>query len=162
MLTRFSALDRPFVRVSVPTWNVPLEDLQHSLDRFFGDGFGLLEPWRPLGGQTGLRQGPTASFREDSSGLTLQVAVPGLEDKDLQLGLEKDVLTLSGERKVTVPEGYEALRQERSGWKFTRSWRLPYPVDAEKVSAQLKNGILTVTLPRVPETQPHRIAVTSA
>lgn len=162
MLTRFSTVSRPFVRVSVPTWNVPLDDLQQSLDRLFGERFGLLDPWRPFAFDESARRAPAVSFHEDTSGLTLTLEVPGLEDKDLQLDIEKDMLTLTGERKVEAPEGYQALRQERKGWKFTRSWRLPYPVVVEQASAQLKNGILKVVLPRVPEAQPHRITVTTA
>lgn len=74
--------------------------------------------------------------------------VPGLTEKDVQISFEKNVLTLTGERAAAVPEGYAPVRRERPGLKFTRSVRFGVPIDVDGITAVVKNGLLTVTLPR--------------
>jgi len=85
--------------------------------------------------------------------------MPGLGDKDVQLSVQKDVLTLSGERKFDAPEGYYMHRQERSPIRFSRSFTLPCKVDPDKSTAALKDGVLTVTLSKIPDEQPRQIAI---
>ena len=102
---------------------------------------------------------PRTSVFEDEDGLTLVADVPGLREGDLELSLDKDVLSLSGERKLAVPEGHTVHRQERRGTRFQRQFTLPYKVAAEGLSAELKDGVLTVKLPKAPEAKPRKIAV---
>jgi HSP20 family protein len=85
--------------------------------------------------------------------------VPGLRDKDVEVSLDNDVLTLSGERRTDVPEGYQVHRQERRPTRFSRSFTLPFKVNVEQLSAEMRDGILTVKLPKAPEAQPRKIAV---
>ena len=82
-----------------------------------------------------------------------------MTEKDIQLSIHQDVLTLSGERKQEVPQGYFVHRQERAPLKFARSFTLPCKVDPEKSTATLKDGVLTITLPKAPEAQPRQISV---
>lgn len=89
----------------------------------------------------------------------LWAEVPGLSEKDIQLTLKQGVLTLSGERKPEVPEGYQAHRRERATMRISRSIRLGAKVDADKVTATVKHGLLTVTLPKSPEATPRQIPV---
>ena len=84
---------------------------------------------------------------------------PGLSDKDVTLSLNQDVLTLAGKRGADAPKGYSVHRQERAALQFSRSVALPCKVDPEKATAAMKNGVLTVTLGKVAEAQPRRIAV---
>ena len=99
------------------------------------------------------------NLHDAGAALVVQADVPGLAEKDLQISLNQDVLTISGERKVQAPEGYAVDRQERASVKFSRSFTLPTRVDGEKSTAEVKNGVLTVTLAKTPEAQPRQISV---
>jgi HSP20 family protein len=89
----------------------------------------------------------------------LEADLPGLGEKDVQLTIHQDVLTLSGERKQDVPQGWFVHRQERAPLKFSQSFTLPVKVDPEKSSATMKNGVLTITLAKAAEAQPRAITV---
>jgi len=102
---------------------------------------------------------PRTSVFENETALTLVADVPGLREGDIEVSLDKDVLTLMGERKLAVPEGHTVHRQERRGTRFQRQFTLPYKVDVEAMTAQLKDGVLTVKLPKAPEAKPRKIAV---
>jgi HSP20 family protein len=66
---------------------------------------------------------------------------------------------LQGSRRVEAPQGYDVHRRERGAYEFTRSFTLPVKVDADQAKATLKNGLLTLTLPKAPEVQPRQINV---
>ena len=99
------------------------------------------------------------TFFDTGSALVMSADVPGLTEKDFSLSLAQNVLTVQGERRVRAPEGYATHRQERASVRFSRSFALPCRVDAERTTATLKDGVLTVTLPKTPEAQPRTIAV---
>ena len=132
-------------------------------------GFDESEPARPLAGRRAssadeaerlwARRWPQLSLVDGGVNLILKAEVPGLGDKEVQLSIHQDVLTLSGERKLEVPEGYFVHRQERAPVKFARSFTLPCKIEPEKSTATLKDGVLTVVLSKVPEAQPRQIAV---
>ncbi len=104
---------------------------------------------------------PRMQFVDMGKELVLVAEVPGLSEKDFNVSVNQDVLTVSGERKTTIPEGYQTHRHERPSVKFSRSFALPCKVDLEKTTAVAKNGILTIKLPKAPESQPRQIQVTS-
>jgi HSP20 family protein len=104
----------------------------------------------------------TLSFEDDGNNFVLRADVPGLTENDFHIDLAGQTLTLKGERKVEAPEGYTVHRRERSAFNFARSLELPARVDADKVTATLKNGVLTLTLPKAAEAQPRQIAVKAA
>lgn len=88
--------------------------------------------------------------------------VPGVSPKDIDVSVVNDTLTLSGERSSDSPaEGAQYYRNERGFGKFSRSLQLPYPVDANKVEASFKHGVLRITLPRKEEDKPRKIKVKS-
>mgnify|MGYP001817497118 CR=1 FL=1 len=87
--------------------------------------------------------------------------VPGMIREDLKVEVHGDALTVSGERKVTPPEGYRVHRSERASRRFTRSFGLPCRVDAEKVTAGLKEGLLTITMEKHAEARPKQITVSA-
>jgi len=99
------------------------------------------------------------SFHDNGNELYLYAEVPGLSEKDINVSINQDVLTVSGERSVIVPEGYRVHRHERSSVKFSRSFSLPCKVDLEKTTAIVKDGILSVKLTKAPESQPRQIQV---
>ena len=107
----------------------------------------------------GTKTWPRVNLADAGEQLVVSGEVPGLSSKDIQVSLEHDLLTISGERKLQPPSGYSLHRQEREGFKFVRSFGLPCKVEAEKVSATVTNGILTILLPKSPEAQPKRIEV---
>ena len=98
-------------------------------------------------------------LRDDGDSYVFTAEVPGLTDKDVDISLSHNVLTVSGKRSSEAPDGYRAHRRERGTLQFKRSYALPKQVDPEKVTAALDNGVLTVTLEKTPEEQPRQIAV---
>ena len=102
---------------------------------------------------------PRASLSDAGNQLVLVAEVPGLADKDVQLTLNQEVLTVSGQRRAAPPEGYSVHRQERPAIRFTRSFALPCRVDGERTTATVKNGLLTVTLEKAKEAQSRQITV---
>ena len=114
----------------------------------------------------GLRAGesvgwtPACDIFEDGEAVTLRFELAGVEPKDVEIRYENGVLTLRGERKMEKEEKKENYhRVEMSYGSFTRSFSLPAIVDAEKIKAEAKNGVLTVTLPKKAEAKPRPITV---
>ncbi len=94
---------------------------------------------------------PGIDVREDAAAYYLSADLPGLAREDIQLELEEDQLTLSAERQpAQSAEGEEVRWQGRRYGSFSRSFRLPRTVDADAISAEYKDGVLQVTLPKVP------------
>jgi HSP20 family protein len=124
--------------------------LRRELERLFND----VEPNATAGTMLG--------FNDDGSNFVLHADVPGLTEGDLEISVAGNTVTLRGERKVEVPEGYSTHRRERSAVKFAKSYQLPTRVDADKVTATLKHGVLTLTLPKAAEAQPRQISVKAA
>jgi HSP20 family protein len=102
---------------------------------------------------------PRLSFLDTGAALVLEADLPGLSEKDVQLQIHQDVLTMSGERRQDVPQGWFVHRQERAPVKFSRSFSLPCKIDPEKSTASLKSGVLTITLAKATDAQPRQIAV---
>ena len=105
---------------------------------------------------------PRAELREGKDAVSVSLELPGIDRKDVSITLHDGVLTVSGERRqeVEVKEG-EYLRTERHYGRFERSVELPSPVDAEKVAASFKDGLLTVTLPKRADARPQQINIAS-
>lgn len=104
---------------------------------------------------------PRVNVFDTGAALVFEADVPGLSDKDVEVSIHQDTLTLSGERKSPEFAGYAVHRQERRALKFSRSFALPCPIDPEKARADVRDGVLTITLEKAPEAQPKRIAVVS-
>ena len=94
---------------------------------------------------------PTVNVVENEDTYSLKLAAPGLEKKDFELNIDKNLLTISVEKEIETTEGERYTRREFSYNKFMRSFRLPKTVKTEDISAAYKNGILTVTLPKKEE-----------
>jgi HSP20 family protein len=131
-------------------------DLMREMDRIFaatgrsaatrGDRF-LGEAW------------PAVDLTDEGGKIVVRADLPGLTEKDIELNATQNSLTLAGERKLDVPEGYSVHRQERPVWKFSRSFELPCRIDLEKVAASMKNGVLTVELGKHAAEKPRQITV---
>ncbi len=104
--------------------------------------------------------GYRVDVREDAEHIYVEAELPGLTKEDIEITLEDGVLTIAGEKKIENEEereGYE-VRERRYG-KFSRTFELPSVVDEGKVRANLKDGVLLVTLDKREEVRPKRIEV---
>jgi len=104
---------------------------------------------------------PSVTFADTGEALTLRAELPGLSEKDVDISVTANALTVKAERKVEAPEGYAVHRRERQGFSFTQSYELPARIDPEKAQASLKQGVLTLTLPKAAEAQPKRVTVST-
>ncbi len=103
---------------------------------------------------------PAVDMFETDDKVVIKAELPGLEKKDISLDLQNGVLTLKGERKSeneVKEDNY--YRREMSYGKFVRSFSLPVDVDAEKIKAEFKNGLLTVEVPKPEGHKPKQIKV---
>jgi len=138
-----------------------LSDLRNQMDRLFLDfeqGWGLGRRPRQEGWLSSSVW-PRVALYDAGSELRLRAEVPGVSEKDLDISVEGASVTLRGERKTEVPEGYSVHRRERGDRSFARSFTLPCRVDAEKATARLEHGVLEMHLPKVAEEQPRQIQV---
>lgn len=103
---------------------------------------------------------PSVDIMEKDGDLILRAELPGLTEKQIELKLEGNTLTLKGERKLENEDNKGTYHRVESYYgSFTRSFRLPDTVDCEKIHADYKNGVLTVTIPQKPEVRPREIPV---
>ena len=103
---------------------------------------------------------PAADVYEDEKKITLKLEVPGSEEKDLDVRVENNTLTVKGERKFEKEEKEENFhRIERRYGSFYRAFTLPSTVDTEHVDASYHNGVLRLELKKKPEAQPKQIKV---
>ena len=111
---------------------------------------------------------PKVDVKEDKDAYIMEMDLPGMSDKDVDIELDRNVLTISSKKedkkdeKKEEKDGAKWLIHERSAMQFTRSFTLPEDVDSENLSAHVKDGILTVTMPRKALASPKRIAITAA
>jgi HSP20 family protein len=103
---------------------------------------------------------PAVDVYEDEHSVTLKIEVPGIDEKDIDVRVENNTLTVHGERKIEKEEKEENYRRvERQYGSFTRTFNLPTTVDSEKVSANYDKGVLKIALPKKAEAKPKQIKV---
>jgi HSP20 family protein len=133
-----------------------LTSLQNRLSRLFEEHYGY-------GREDSLAAGafvPPVDVYEDEHSIQLKLELPGIDQKDLDVKVENNVLTVSGERKFEKEEKEENFRRvERRYGSFTRSFTLPNTVNAEDVSADYTNGVLKIKLGKRAEAKPKQIKV---
>src|SRR4249920_3152861 len=131
--------------------------LQDRMNRLFRDSYG------PEGREENLNNtsfAPPVDVYEDEHSVNLKIEVPGVDEKDIDVQIENNVLTVHGERKFEKEEKQENFRRvERQYGSFTRTFTLPTTVDAEKVAASYDKGILKIALPKKAEAKPKQIKV---
>ena len=131
--------------------------LQDRMNRLFRDSFG------PEGREEALSTttfAPPVDVYEDEHNITLKIEVPGIEEKDIDVRIENNTLTVHGERKFEKEEKEENYRRvERQYGSFTRTFTLPTSVDPEHVSANYDKGVLKIKLAKKAEAKPKQIKV---
>ena len=133
-----------------------LTDLRDEIDRLFESPLtewarasNLLSVWTPA-----------LDIYEDKDNLFVKVELPGMKREEIDVSIHEGSLSISGERKSEqTHEDADVYRAERFFGRFQRTVTLPTPVAAEKVKAQYKDGILTITLPKTEESKPKHIDV---
>lgn len=131
----------------------------------FDDLFSTLANWQREQAWPDAFSGLPSQFRtnlsDDGHTYTLRTEVPGFAEKELDIAVTADTVTIKGTREPAHPEGYTAHRQERGKLTFTRSFSLPQRVNTEKTHATLSNGVLTLTLEKSEDVKPRQISVRS-
>ena len=132
--------------------------LQDRMNRLFRESFGDVGRDESL--TTTSAFAPAVDVYEDEHKVVLKIEVPGIDEKDIDVRVENNTLTVQGERKIEKEEKEENYRRvERHYGSFTRNFTLPPTVDTENVSAAYDKGILKVTLPKKAEAKPKQIKV---
>lgn len=157
----------PMFRAGFP---LPFEELREELDRVWTS----LTAAPPLHGW-GVRPEaafPAVNVRESDAAITVEAELPGLDAADVGISVTGDELVLEGSRPERAAGDGESAgetgekvtwhRRERGSGSFKRRIPLPVPVDSGRVEARLVDGVLTVTCPKAPESQPRRVEVRSA
>ena len=140
-----------------------LDLLHRRFERAF-DGLSLGPAFRPevRVRRRGPSSWPLTNVFETKEAFVVQADVPGLAEGAVSVSVEDDVLILRGERTSQVPQGYKVHVREREPIAFNRTLALPGRIDADAVSANLVDGVLTVTLPKAQDARPRQIAVKAA
>ncbi|HEX4128430.1 MAG TPA: Hsp20/alpha crystallin family protein [Pirellulales bacterium] len=131
----------------------PLGQLRGEVDRLFEDFFGQ-------GGNVGQVRGfPPVNVWEGEHELFAEAELPGLKNEDLEISVVGNELSIKGRRVDSAQEGTTYHRRERGAGEFVRVLRLPVEIDAERVQANLRDGVLTLTLPKAEKAKPRKINV---
>ncbi len=135
-----------------------LNTLQNEMNRLFNSVF---DTPLPNGSHTGLRRWiPAMDLVETDDDFVLRADLPGLTEGDVNIELEDNVLTVSGERKAEREERKEGYyRVERSSGSFSRSLTLPEGVDPDAIKASFDKGVLEVRIPKPEERKPRKVAI---
>jgi HSP20 family protein len=133
-----------------------LATLQDQFNRIFNESF------RTQGEESALTSwAPAVDIYETPNDLVVKADLPDVNEKDIDVRVENNLLTIRGERKFEKSVSEENfLRVERTYGSFSRSFSLPNSVNAETIAAEYKNGVLTVTLPKREESKPRQVKVT--
>jgi HSP20 family protein len=138
----------------------PLRDLatmQNRLNRFVRESYSPESPDETL---MTTSFAPPVDVYEDEHNITLKLEVPGIDEKDIDVRMENNTLTVHGERKFEKEEKEENFRRvERQYGSFTRSFTLPSSVDPGQVSANYDKGVLKINLAKKAEAKPKQIKV---
>ncbi|MEZ4335610.1 MAG: Hsp20/alpha crystallin family protein [Sandaracinaceae bacterium] len=135
-------------------------DLRRQMDQLFTDfDRDWMAPLHPRG--LAARGLPAMELRDDGEALSVRMEVPGFAEKDVQVDLNRNTLTIRGARETVVPEGYSVHRRERGALSFARSISLPCAVEADGVEATLQDGVLSMRMPKAREAQPRTIEIRS-
>jgi HSP20 family protein len=134
-----------------------MQDRMNRMNRLFHESY---SPEGPEEALTTTSFAPPVDIYEDEHNITLKLEVPGIDEKDIDVRVEGNTLTVHGERKIEKEEKEENFRRvERQYGSFTRSFTLPSSVDPAQVSANYDKGVLKINLAKKAEAKPKQIKV---
>lgn len=143
----------------LPSWNLrnafeELNRMRREMDRIF-EGF----PTRSLSAYSSAVF-PATNITEDNDNYFIRAELPGIASSELNIEASGRKLSITGERKIPTPEeGAKYHRRERESGRFARVISLPGEIDSAKVEASMKNGILTIRLPKAVAAKPRQISI---
>jgi HSP20 family protein len=141
----------------------PLRELSIMQDRLNRMNRLSRESYAPEGAEEALTTtsfAPPVDIYEDEHNITLKLEVPGIDERDIDVRIDNNTLTVHGERKIEKEEKEENFRRvERQYGSFTRSFTLPSSVDPQQVSADYNQGVLKIRLAKKAEAKPKQIKV---
>lgn len=136
----------------------PFERLNRSMDRLFESMFSPVG--RVRSGETSVRWfSAPLNLWEDESNIYIETEVPGVKLEDIEILATGDELSIKGERTIEYGDDVKLLRRERGSGRFERKTALPVEVDVDQVQATLRDGVLSVTLPKVAQRRPKKVQV---
>jgi len=135
----------------------PLDQLRGEVDRLF-NGF-VATPAGATAARLVGRPFPAVNVWEHGDDLYAEAEVPGLKSENVEISVVGNELTIKGERPETEQDSTAFHRRERGAGPFTRILRLPVEINADKVQAALKDGVLLITLPKSEAAKPRKIQV---
>src|SRR5580700_9543984 len=134
-----------------------MQDRINRMNRLFRESY---SPEGPEEALTTTSFAPPVDIYEDEHNITLNLEVPGIDEKDIDVRIDNHTLTVHGERKIEKEEKEENFRRvERQYGSFTRSFTLPSSVDVGQVSADYSQGVLKINLAKKAEAKPKQIKV---
>ena len=134
-------------------WSM-LDQLRREVDRLFetrlpGEESAVVSDWVPA-----------VDIKEEPDRFVIRADVPGVDPKDIEVSMEKGVLTIKGEKESETKEEREGYKRiERSRGSFLRRFTLPETADPERVEASSRNGVLEIVIPKLAQVQPRKIEV---
>jgi len=134
-----------------------LNRLSEEMDRLFGAAWTGAEPYQENVGAWM----PPMDIQETADDVRCILEVPGVARDDIEITVNSNVLTITGEKRRSEGENARLFRTERRYGRFTRAITLPSTVDANAVRASYADGVLTLTLPKAAEAKPRRIEIES-
>jgi len=143
--------------MAIIRWKQPREifAMQDEMNRIFEN---MLGNYGGADGTNGLH--PLSDISENKDGFAVTVELPGMKREDIKITLHNNSITISGEKKKVTESKDETIhRVERSYGSFSRTFEIPGVVDATKIKAEFKDGILTVQLPKAEESKPKEISI---
>jgi len=134
-----------------------MQDCINRMSRLFRESY---SPEAPEEALTTTSFAPPVDIYEDEHNITLKLEAPGIDEKDIDVRIDNNTLTVHGERKIEKEEKEENFRRiERQYGSFTRSFTLPSSVDVSQVSADYAQGVLNIKLAKKAEAKPKQIKV---
>src|SRR5438477_7531962 len=134
-----------------------MQDRMNRVNRLFRESY---SPEGPEEALTTTALAPPVDIYEDEHNIILKIEVPGIDEKDIDVSVQNNTLTVHGERKIEKEEKEENFRRvERQYGSFVRTFTLPQTVDTDNVSATYDKGVLKISLPKKAEAKPKQIKV---
>lgn len=143
------------------SWDVfrELDNLRREIDEAFR-GVGFSRPFGPTFlSPTTARRFPMVNFSEDEGNVYVQALIPGVDPKDVDLSVLRNTLTISGERRPFAEMKGIIHRTELGSGKFSRTLELPVDIDPNRITAQCRDGIMTVTMAKAEHAKPKKIEI---
>jgi len=135
-------------------FNSNMLSLREAMEQLFQDSFVA-----PFGRLAQTTVGMPVDVYETDAAFVVKASMPGLTADDFTISVQERTVTIQGEPKAEQIDGMRPLLQERRLGAFTRTFTLPVAVDADKVQAELANGVLHVTMPKAETARPRAIQV---